>query len=472
MLGIAGCLVGPHYKQPEENVPEHFSEQPATQSIDVARWWTTFNDPTLNNLIDRAVASNLDLRLATARVREARAQRGVVGADLWPDVNVGASYTRSRTSENAFDFKRGNGASAGSPDFANFALPGEEHDLYQAGFDANWEIDVFGHVRRSIEAANADIAATEEGRRDTLVTLLAEVARNYVELRGFQRRLEIARENLKVQQDTLDLTNARFQGQLISELDVSRAEAQVATTAAQIPSLEAQRNAAAHRLGVLLGEQPGALLNELLAPTDIAIPSGPADVPAGLPSDLLRRRPDVRRAERELAAATARIGVATAELFPRFSLTGSLGLQSEDFRDLADSGSRYFSVGPSVSWPIFDAGRIRSNIQVQNARQERALVLYEQSVLSALEDVENALVNYSKEHQRRISLTRAVEANRKAVDMSKMLYDRGLTDFLDVLDAQRALFVSEDALVQSDRTISTDLVALYKALGGGWEKSQ
>lgn len=469
---LCGCLVGPDYKQPETKVPEHFSSVPATQSIDVARWWTSFNDPVLDALIDRAVVSNLNLKLAAARVREARAQRGVVGADLWPDINVGASYNRSRSSENAFDFKRGNGSSAGSPEFRNFALPGEEHDLYQAGFDANWEIDVFGHVRRSIEATNADIEAVEEGRRDALITLLAEVARNYVELRGFQRRLEIARDNLTVQQDTLDLTRARFQGQLISELDVSRAEAQVATTAAQIPSLEAQRNAAAHRLGVLLGEPPGALLDELLAPATFSIPSGPAQVPAGLPSDLLRRRPDVRRAERELAAATARIGVATAELFPRFSLTGSLGLQSEEFRDLADSGSRYFSIGPSVSWPIFDAGRIRSNIQVQNARQEQAMAQYEQSVLSAMEDVENALVNYSKEQERRQSLARAVEANRKAVDMSRMLYDRGLTNFLDVLDAQRALFISEDALVQSNRTISTNLIALYKALGGGWEDSQ
>jgi NodT family efflux transporter outer membrane factor (OMF) lipoprotein len=209
-------------------------------------------------------------------------------------------------------------------------------------------------------------------------------------------------------------------------------------------------------------------LDELLSADRPDIPAGPPSIPAGLPSDLLRRRPDVRRAERELAAATARIGVATADLFPRFSLTGSLGLQSEEFSDLASMDSRFFNIGPSVSWPIFDAGRIRSNIRVQNARQEQALVRYEQSVLTALEDVENALVNYAKEQQRRQSLQRAVDANRRSVEMSQQLYDRGLTDFLDVLDAQRALFASEDALVQSDRTISTNLVALYKALGGGW----
>jgi NodT family efflux transporter outer membrane factor (OMF) lipoprotein len=442
----------------------------ATQpSADLARWWTTFDDPALDALVERAVAANLDLRLATARLREARALRGVTGADLFPDVNVAGSYTRSRSSENAFDFEGAGGGGGQSPGFGNFALPGEERDLYQAGFDANWEVDVFGGVRRSIEAADADIAAANEGRRDALVTLLAEVARNYVEVRGFQRRLGIARANLKTQQDTLELTNARFKAQLISELDVTRADAQVATTASQIPSLEAQRNQAAHRLAVLLGQEPGALLDELFAPTSPAIPSGPPEVPPGLPSDLLRRRPDIRRAERELAAATARVGVATADLFPRFSLTGSLGLQSEEFDDLASMDSRFFSIGPSASWPVFDAGRIRSNIEVQNARQEQALVRYEQSVLTALEDVENALVGYGKERQRRASLQRAVDANRRSVEMATQLYDRGLTDFLDVLDAQRALFLSEDALVQSDRTISTNLVALYKALGGGWE---
>lgn len=478
LSALTGCTVGPNYKRPAVAVPASFAAESSTTqpSVDLARWWTTFNDPALDALIDRAVASNLDLRLATARLREARALRGVAGADLFPDVNVSGSYTRSRASENAFDFDGAGGGTGGggngggaNPGFGNFAVPGEERDLYQAGFDANWEVDVFGRVRRSVEAANADIGAAVEGRRDALVTLLAEVARNYVEVRGFQRRIDIARANLKTQQDTLELTGARFKAQLISELDVTRADAQVATTAAQIPALEAQRNQAAHRLAVLLGQEPGALLNELFSAAQPTIPSGPPEVPVGLPSDLLRRRPDVRRAERELAAATARIGVATADLFPRFSLTGSLGLQSEEFNDLASLDSRFFSIGPSVSWPVFDAGRIRSNIRVQDARQEQALVRYEQSVLTALEDVENALVGYGKERQRRTSLQRAVDANRRSVEMATQLYDRGLTDFLDVLEAQRALFASEDALVQSDRTISTNLVALYKALGGGWE---
>jgi NodT family efflux transporter outer membrane factor (OMF) lipoprotein len=474
-FAFPGCTVGPDYQRPELPVPDRYAgvgatTQPAARAVDVARWWTSFNDPTLDALIDRAVASNLDLRLATARLREARALRGVVGADLFPDVNVAGAYTRSRTSENAFSFDQpSGGGGGGSPGFGPFGEPGDTQSLYQAGFDANWELDVFGGVRRSIEAADADIGAAVEGRRDALVTLLAEVARNYVELRGFQRRLEIAGQNLKVQQDTLELTRARFEAQLVSELDVTRADAQVATTAAGIPALEAQRNQAAHRLAVLLGQPPAGLLDELLPSGTLAIPSGPPDVPPGLPSDLLRRRPDVRRAERELAAATARVGVATADLFPKFSLTGSLGLQAEAFGDLGRWDSRFYNAGPSVSWPVFDAGRIRSNIRVENARQEQALVRYEQSVLTALEDVENALVGYGKEHQRRQSLQRAVAANRRSVEMANQLYDRGLTDFLDVLEAQRALFASEDALVQSERTISTNLVALYKALGGGWD---
>jgi NodT family efflux transporter outer membrane factor (OMF) lipoprotein len=482
-ITIAGCTVGPEYKRPESKAPDHFGEVAATKTVDVARWWTTFKDPTLNSLIDRAVAANLDLRLATARIRESRAQRGVVGADLWPDVNLGGSYNHSRGSENAFSFDSGSlgngngnggggngGGGTGNPGVGNFAAPGQEQDLYQVGFDANWELDVFGRVRRSIEAAEADTAAAIEDRRDTLVTLLAEVARNYVELRSFQRRLVIAKDNLKSQQDTLDLTRAKFRAQIISELDVTRSEAQVASTASQIPSLESQRNQAAHRLAVLVGQQPRALLDKLLARADASvIPAGPPEVPPGIPSEVLRRRPDVRRSERELAAATARIGVATADLFPRFSLTGSLGLQSQTFNDLGEYGSRFYSIGPSVSWPFFDAGRIRSNINVKTAQQEQALVRYEQSVLTALEDVENALVSYGKEQQKREQLQRAANANRRSVEMARQLYERGLTGFLDVLEAQRNLFISEDALVQSDATVSSNLVALYKALGGGWD---
>jgi NodT family efflux transporter outer membrane factor (OMF) lipoprotein len=445
-------------------VPAKWSEasddQGVGRSVELSRWWTTFQDPVLDSLVDRAVRSNLDLRVAEVRIQEARAARGVRAADEWPQVDVSSSYSRSRRSDAVPPFN-----SSGLPDnlFGN-----RTQDLYQAGFDARWELDVFGGVRRDIEAATAEIAAVEENRRDVLITLLAEVARNYVELRGFQRQLAITNENLAVQRETLELTRVRFQAGLASDLDVARAEAQVATTQSQIPTLERSAKQAIHRLGVLLGQEPGALLSELSP--EAPIPPTPPEVPVGLPSDLLRRRPDVRRAERELAAATARIGVAKADLFPRFSLTGSFGRRSDQFSDLSQGASLFWGIGPSVRWPIFTAGRILANIRVQNARQEQALALYEKAVLTSLEDVENALVAYSREQARRASLAEAVAANRRAVELANTLYFSGLEDFLAVLDAQRSLYASQDQLVQSERALVVNLIALYKALGGGWEQ--
>ena len=461
VLSLAGCTVGPNYHTPKTKVPDSFVGQ-ASPPTDVpnqfAKWWTTLQDPELDSLIERSVRGNLDLRLAQARVREARAQRGVVKADLFPIVNVSASYQRSRRSRNV------NIAQSGGGSQTTATVDG---DLYQAGFDASWEIDVFGGVRREVEAANADLAAEIENRRDVLVTLLAEVARNYVELRASQRQTVIARANLQAQQETLDLTRIRFSAGLVSDLDVARAEAQVQTTASQIPALEASARQSIHLLSVLLGQEPNALTGELAQ--DTPIPQSPPEIPVGLPSDLLRRRPDVRRAERELAVATARIGVATADLFPRFSLTGALGLQSSKVNSLTNSGSRSWSILPGVSWPVLDFGRIRSNIAVQNAREEQSLVLYEQTILTSLQEVEDALVSFSENQTQREKLAGAVDANRRAVDLANQLYKQGLTDFLSVLQVQRDLFASEDALVQTDRDITSDFVALYKALGGGWE---
>ena len=332
---------------------------------------------------------------------------------------------------------------------------------------------MFGGVRRQVEAADADIEAGVEGRRDVLVSLLAEVARDYLELRGTQRQLAIARANLASQQGTLRLTRERRQAGMGTQLDVSRAESEVATTAAQIPALDAQARAAVHRLGVLIGREPSALSERLSAEGNAAsagtIPPVPPEVPVGLPSDVLRRRPDIRRAERELAAATARTGAATADLFPRFTLTGAGGLQTLNLGDLFQGNSAFYSIGPGVSWPVFDAGRIRSNIRVQGARQEQALIRYRQAVLSALRDVEDALSNYAAEQVRRQSLAEAVAADRQAVAVARDQYAQGVIDFLTVLDAERSLFRSEAALADSDRTVATDLVALYKALGGGWE---
>jgi outer membrane protein, multidrug efflux system len=293
------------------------------------------------------------------------------------------------------------------------------------------------------------------------------VASNYVQVRGAQRQLAIAQQNLAAQQRTAEITRRRLIGGLAAGLDLANAEAQAATTAAQLPLLETQAQQAIYSLSVLLGLEPTALTPELS--TASPIPVTPPQVPVGLPADLLRRRPDLRRAEAQIHAATARIGVATADLFPRFSLTGSGGLASSTLLELGHWTSRFFSVGPSVSWPIFDAGRIRATIQVQDALTQQALTQYQKTVLTALQDVENALVAYAKEQARRQSLTDAVTANRRAVDLANRLYTQGLTNFLNVLDAERSLYTTEDALVQSQRNISLDLLALYKALGGGWE---
>lgn len=455
LLFLNGCAVGPDYCPPKVSVPTSWSELPQegkSSPESFVQWWNTFNDPVLDSLIMRAVPSNLDLRIAEVRVREARFQRGAVASDLWPSLDTSASYSRSR---------RSTGIST-IPPSAKI-----KRNLYETGFDASWEIDLFGGKRRAVEAANAEIDAAVENQRDVLITLLAEVARNYIEVRGYQRRLQIVYKNISTQQEAVEIVQARYNAGLSSELDVVQAAALLATTQSQIPLLENPMKQAIHRIGILLGQKPGDLLTELTKESQI--PHTPVTVPVGLPSDLLRRRPDVRRAERELAAATARIGMATADWFPKFSLTGSFGFQTEDINAFSIAHSRLWSFGPTVRWPIFDAGRIRANIRVQNARQEQALLNYEKAVLTSLEDVENALVAYTAEQVRRQNLTEAVNANRRAVELANELFSKGLVNFLNVLDAERSLCKSEEELVQNERTVSLNLVILYKALGGGWE---
>jgi NodT family efflux transporter outer membrane factor (OMF) lipoprotein len=460
LLALAACTVGPDYETPAPSVSKTWANKsteldPLTSRTTsrgavVAEWWKTFRDPELTSLVERAAQSNLDLKLAESRIREARGLRGISAGALLPAVDASGTYARNRGSENV-------------------PLPGAgvQSNYYQAGFDASWEIDVFGGIRRSVEAADAEVEASVEARRDVLVTLLAEVGRNYIDLRGIQAQLDIARQNLEAQRKTLELTQARFQAGRAAELDVVRAQAQVSTTASQIPVLESQRIQATHRLGVLLGREPGSLRDELVKAA--AIPAPPPEVPVGLPSELLRRRPDLRRAERELAAATARIGVATADLYPKFSLTGFFALQSINASDFAKWGSRAWSVGPTIQWSLFEGGRIRARIEVENARQEQAAIVYKRSILVALQEVEDALVAYAKEQAHRTELSDSVTANLKAVDLANQRYTQGLVDFLSVLDAQRSLYVTQDALVQSEGRISGYLVALYKALGGGWE---
>lgn len=464
-LVAGGCAsmpsVGPDYHKPVTKAPAQWAEPLAggetNSATATAAWWKNFHDAELDSLITRAVSSNLDLRIAQSRVREARAQYGGAFANLWPTVDAGASYQRVRVPEQL-------------PVLGDLHLPSHEDNLQIAGFDASWEIDVFGGKRRAVEAAKAHLIGAEFGQRNVLISLLGEVARNYVDLRGYQRRLAIANENIESQEKSLAITQNRFTNGMAKDLDVQQAKTVLATTRAAVPTLESAIQTTTHRIEVLLGQQPGALQTELAGATPI--PVQPPQVPVGLPSELLLRRPDVSRAERELAAATANIGVAKSDLFPKFYLTGIAGLESASASDWFTAGSRFWSVGPTVQWRIFDAGRIRANIRVQNARQQQALSAYEQTVLTAFEEVEDNLVLYAKEQTRRNSLEDAVLASQKSLDTANNLYASGLTDFLHVLDAERSLYSAEDALAQSDRTISANLVALYKSLGGGWDVAQ
>jgi NodT family efflux transporter outer membrane factor (OMF) lipoprotein len=463
-LALSGCAVGPDYKPPQVQMPADWAAAsnapevrpiPAAE-IDLARWWEVFNDPMLAAIEEKAVRSNLDLMQAEARIRQARAARGAAAAGLGPVLDGSGSFRRSRSPGMSSDSKAARNAAG----VAN---------AYDAGFDAGWEIDVFGGLRRGVEAADADLQAAVETRRDVLVSLTAEVARNYVELRSFQQRIEIARQNLAIQSHSARLTRLRFEGGFVSGLDVANSEAQVATTAAQIPLLEAAARQSIHALGILIGEQPVALIPEL--DPAAAVPAAPPPSPVGVPADLLRRRPDIRRAEAEIHAATARIGVATAELFPKFTLSGAAGMRSGDFSSWLTWAQRFWSFGPSASWRVFDTGRTRANIEQQEALQDQAFIAYRQAVLGALQEVEDALIVSFKEQERREALVRAVAANRKAVRIAKTLYTEGQADFLSVLDAQRSLFLTEETLALSTQAVSTDLVALYKAVGGGWAET-
>lgn len=450
---LAGCSVGPDYEPPVTKAPPGWGEAAETSTADLSRWWTVFNDEALNRLVDRAVRANHDLKIAAARIEESRGQAGVVFGRVLPQIDSIDSYTKSRVSPNAQPFK----------------FDQIYQSRYKVGFDAAWEIDIFGGGRRRIEAAAADIESWVENHRAVLVTLLGDVGMNYVGLRGNQLLLAVLRQNVATAKGTVEITQARLAAGVATTLDVARAEALLASAEAALPDVETALKQTVHRLSVLLGLPPQALAQELAAAAPI--PSAPGRVVVGLPSELLLRRPDVRQAERRLAAATATIGVAVAELYPRISLTGAFGLDSLGSSDLFTWQSRAWSLGPSIRWPIFAGGRIRAQIAVEEARAGQALSAYEKAVLVALEDVENALVSYLREGDRRRSLEAAVAADRRAVELADDLYRKGLTSFIEVLDAQRALYVAQAELARSQAQVTLDLVALYKALGGGWEST-
>ena len=447
---LAACApVGPDYHPPTPAIPAGWEQTAAdgpAADRDLSFWWTRFNDPLLNSLLERAARSNKDLRIAEAHVRQARAQRIIAGATGTVDASIAA--TRSRRSFNT--------TSSGGTD-----------NLFQPGFDANWELDIFGGTRRAVEAADASYDASQGDLRDALVSLQAEVARNYMELRGNQRRYAVALENIAGQQKTVDLIQGRLQMGLANELDLANARTELAMTQAQVPTLQTSIRQAMYQLAILIGQPPASLIAELSREDNI--PSLPRRIPISMPSDLLRQRPDIRAVERRLAAATAGIGVATADLFPRFSLSALVGLQGIDLSSLVTSGSRYWSVGPAMNLSLFDQGRARAGIEISTAQRDAALAVYEKTVLTALAETEGALTAFSREQETRQSLAEAVISGKKAVTIAGGLYTSGLTDFLHVLQSEHALYQSQDQLVQSDQRLALDMVALFKALGGDWK---
>jgi len=457
-LVLVGCAaVGPDYAKIEPRAPGEWHTELqgglVTGSLEpeiLASWWSTLNDAELDSLVARAVKGNLDLKNAWARVREARALRGISRADFFPTLDASAAASRYRISENIENSGKGT-----------------ESKLYTANFDAAWELDVFGGVRRSVEAAQASLEATQENLYDVLVSLLAEVALNYMEVRTFQTRLAVTEANITTQEETYDLNRSRYEAGIIDELAVQQSLRILETSRSQIPALNIRLEAAKNRLAVLLGEQPGKLHGELAERQPI--PELPATVVVGIPAETLRHRPDIRRAERDLAAQTALVGVAVADLYPKFHLFGTIGLESISSGDLFEWSSRTWGYGPGVSWNIFHGGAIRQNIEVQNARQEQALIQYETSVLNAQEEVENILVSYAKEQLRRESFAKAATAAQRAAALAQDQYRAGLVDFNNVLDAQRSLLVLQDELSQSNGAVISNLIRLYKALGGGWE---
>ena len=460
ILAAAACTVGPDYEVPATPVPDAWAaaaaEELSVVDSPLETWWEHFNDAQLTALIERAGLSNLDLQAAVARVEEARALRGVATGERVPQVFVDGSYQRTQPSENSL-----------LP-----APPGgfDEASLYDVGLSFSWELDFFGRIRRSVEAATARLEASVEDYRDVLVLLYAEVARAYIDVRELQARLHFARGNARAQEESLELTEVRFEVGLTSGLDVAQAEANLGNTRAAIPTLEIGLEAAMNRLAVLVAEHPGSLDQELdeIKP----IPEPDTDLTIGMPADLLRRRPDIRRAERALAAQTALVGVATADLYPTFSLSGVLGVQATSSGDLGDGDSVTWALIPGLRWNIFSGGRVRNRIRVEEARTQQALLAYEGTVLRALEEVENALVAYERERVRRDRLREATGAQQRAVELVETQYKSGLTNFQNFLDAQRSLFQSQDSLAASEGQVVKNLADLSRALGGGWTMPQ
>ncbi len=448
ILSLTACVVGPDYVPPRAAVPEQWHTTLNGQTarpMDLATWWTTFNDPQLSQLIQQAIANNLDLKVAFARINEARAQYGIAQASYYPFINSSGS-----TGENY------NGVSD------------KRNGHYSLGLDATWEIDIFGRIARSVESAQASIEAMEANYHAVRVSLLGEVALNYVQMRTLQSRLQVATRNLTAQEGVYQLARWRWQAGLATKLDVEQALTSAEQLRAQLPPLKNQIAQNQHQLAVLLGVTPASLNAQLN--NNQAIPAANLKIAIGIPADVLRQRPDIQQAERALAAQTAQIGVATAAMYPKLALSGSIGLDAIKASNFFTAAGLVDSLLGKLTFPIFNAGAIRQNIEVQNARQEQALVQYEATVLTALKEVENALIGVAQEQQRLQDLNRATQTAQRAVALAQNQYHSGLTDFQNVLQTQRTLLNLQDQRATSAGQVSTYMISLYKALGGGWKK--
>jgi NodT family efflux transporter outer membrane factor (OMF) lipoprotein len=480
-LLLLGCTVGPDFVPPKPDVPNswvgisrsgdsiHGEASIVTATpMKADAWWESFHDPELTSLIQRAAASNLDLRTAALRIDEARAQEGIAGAAESPSLSGNASYSNTRfsdkTAQGALFGSLGNLGSGTGITLPSYPNP---YNQFQVGFDASWEPDLFGGVRRSVEAADAATQGTVEDANDALISLEGEVARAYFDLRNAQAQKQITQDNLATQQEIEHLARLKMRAGLGADIDVSNAAAQTTATQAQLPLFERQIAGDINQLSELLAREPDALREELASPK--TIPPAPPDVAIGLPAELIRRRPDIRAAEFRLHAATARVGVAVADLFPRLTLEASFGTQAEQFPDLANWASRFINIGPNLQIPIFDGGKLHATVRLQNALESEAAVAYAKAVLNAFHEVEAALIAFNTEQNRQQSLQNTLAQNQNVLSLAEQRYRNGLTTFLDVLDAERTLEQTELSLSGSSAAVSTDLVALYKALGGGWE---
>jgi NodT family efflux transporter outer membrane factor (OMF) lipoprotein len=454
---LTACTaVGPDYSSPDSSlIPdtwqteiEHGLPDSPIDNGMLSNWWTQFNDPLLSHFIDLAVTNNKDLHQARARIREARARRGITDSQRYPLLDALGAATIS------------NAGDTGDKSY---------NDNYSIGIDAGWEIDIFGGLQRSVEAADADMESSQEDLRDVLVSLSAEVALNYIELRTLQARLAITEESLDLQQQSYDLAAYKVQSGLENQIALQQAIYTLESSRAELPDIRSSLNEAKNSLAILTGNIPGTF-HELLKSSS-AIPSALPSIAIGIPAEMVRRRPDIRKAERNYAAQTARIGVATADLYPKFTLSGSIGIESLDLVDVLAVDNNIWSIGPRVTWNIFDAGSIRRNIEVQSAIQEQYLLAYEQVLLSALEEVGNGLAGYAEEQIRNKTLHVAVDAATQAQSLANSQYQAGLIDFLTLLDTQRSSLSFKNSLLESDGRNTENIVRLYKALGGGWDNT-